>query len=169
MADDAHGKFVESDWTYDGGWRVDIRERLRPTAAYQNCEVRRTAEDSIVRIDVRAMDESAVKSLSGTTLWAHESRLDFGADVQGWVGQGEVGLGLRCDNPETTRTDRPYVGVTVSTGGTYAHPSDRSHRAILDVLLKVAKAVVADYPCSNPVHLPDSVPGAATNFPPLDH
>ncbi|MER7772903.1 hypothetical protein [Kitasatospora sp. NPDC096140] len=159
LADDAHGTFVEDDWTYDGEWRVDIRKRLRPTAAYQRCEVRRTAEDSLVRIDVQTMDESEMKQhVYGTGSGAHDHRLDFGADVQGWVGQNEVGLGLRCDNPENAA--QPYVGVQVNRG-TYAQPSDRSHRAVLDIALKVARAVVADYPCSNPVGLPDSIPGTA--------
>ncbi|MEU8924061.1 hypothetical protein AB0D10_24455 [Kitasatospora sp. NPDC048545] len=66
-----------------------------------------------------------------------------------------------------TRLGTPDVGIQVWTS--VHRQSDRSHRAVLDIALKYAKAVVADYPCSNPVHLPDSVPGSATNFPPLDH
>jgi hypothetical protein len=113
------------------------------------------------------MDESLMKLVYGADSKVPRSQLDFGADVQGWVEQDDVGLALRCDNPESTRLGEPYVGVQVLA---FTRPqSDRTHRAVLDIALKYAKAVVASYPCSNPLHLPDSVPETATNFPSLDH
>ncbi|MER7579039.1 hypothetical protein [Kitasatospora sp. NPDC097691] len=121
----------------------------------------RNAEKSLLVIRVRPMDEATMNDTYGAgseTYGNGRSRLDFGPDVRGWVGGQSVGLGFRCDNPENVRTGRPYVEVLVSV--------DRVHRAVLDIALKYAKAVVADYPCSNPVRLPDSVPESAGNFPP---
>ncbi|MGA5816693.1 hypothetical protein ACPC54_02340 [Kitasatospora sp. NPDC094028] len=160
LAKDEHGTFAASYWLDDDGKRL----RPNPTQYEQVCEVRRTPADSLVRIAVRSLDEPAVKQLYGPGWEATYNRLDFGADVQGWVGGNKVSLGFRCDNPEATRMDAPYVGVEVSTRFAVPMP-ERSHRAILDILLKVTKAVVADYPCSNQVRLPDSVPGTAANFP----
>ncbi|MFF2147082.1 hypothetical protein [Kitasatospora sp. NPDC058190] len=164
LAEDEHGTFAASYWLDDDG------KRLRPTPSEyeQSCEVRRSPGDTILRVGVRSVNESAMQTLYGWGSEVSYPRLDFGADVQGWVGVEKVGLGLRCDNPETARMEAPYVGVEVSTRYTRPVP-DGSHRAILDILLKTAKAVVADFPCSNPVHLPDSVPESAGNFPSANH
>ncbi|MFD8707134.1 hypothetical protein ACFV1W_31860 [Kitasatospora sp. NPDC059648] len=66
------------------------------------------------------------------------------------------------------RRVNPWLEVEVGARFALQVP-DRSHRAILDILLKAAKAVVADFPCSNPVRLPDSVPQSAGNFPSPNH
>jgi hypothetical protein len=161
LAEGKHGTFAASYWLNDDGKRL----RPDPKEYEQSCEVRRSPEDTIVRVDVRSVNESAMKLLYGPESQVSHSRLDFGADVQGWVTGEKVGLGFRCDNPESTGMQAPYVGVEVSTPYTRPVP-DRSHRAVLDIALKTAKAVVADFPCSNPLHLPDSVPGSVTNFPP---
>ncbi|KJS55810.1 hypothetical protein [Streptomyces rubellomurinus] len=161
LAEDEQGTFAASYWLDDDGKRL----RPSPTRYEQSCEVRRSPADAIVRVAVRSVNESAMTALYGPGSQATYSRLDFGADVQGWVGQDKVGLGFRCDNPESMRMEAPYVGVEVSTRFTHPVP-DGKHRAILDILLKVTKAVVADFPCANPVRLPDGVPASATNFPP---
>ncbi|MFJ7246221.1 hypothetical protein ACIQWA_16415 [Kitasatospora sp. NPDC098652] len=157
LAEGEHGTFVEH-------YGLDYGERLRPTGNGQSCEVRRGLEAPLVQINVWLMDEFAMNAVYGAGAKESKSRLDFGVDVQGWVGPVDVGLGLRCDNPETTRLGEPYVGVQVFTRDN-TPKSARSHRAVLDIALKTAKAVVASYPCSNPVHLPDSVPETAANIP----
>ncbi|MFI9360811.1 hypothetical protein ACIG5E_07085 [Kitasatospora sp. NPDC053057] len=159
LAEGEHGTFAASYWLDDDGKRL----RPNPKEYEQSCEVGRSPEDTILRVVVQPVRDSGMQGRfapSGT-----DGQLDFGADVQGLVRQEKASLGFRCDNPETTRMGAPYVEVEVSTRFTQPVP-DRSHRAVLDILLKTTKAVVADYPCSNPLHLPDSVPTTAANFPP---
>ncbi|MFI9160660.1 hypothetical protein [Kitasatospora aureofaciens] len=157
LANDAHGTFVEHYWLNYGA-------RLHPTVNGQSCEVRRELEAPIVQINVWSMDEFDMNAVYGAGAKKPKGRLDFGADVQGWAGQDDVSLGFRCDNPETTRLGAPYVGVQVFTRDN-SPKSDSSHRAVLGIALKYAKAVVVDFSCSNPLHLPDSVPETAANFP----
>ncbi|MFG2843656.1 hypothetical protein ACGF12_10850 [Kitasatospora sp. NPDC048296] len=160
LAADQHGTFVEDySMDYGGG--------LHPTPDSQTCDVR-NAEHVVLSVHMRSVDEFTMEVLYGAGSKVSKRPLDFGADVQGWVEPEEVSLALRCDNPENTRIGRPYVRVVVNTYVSSPMP-DRSHRAILDILLKYAKAVVASYPCSNPLHLPDSVPESATNFPSPNH
>ncbi|MFF2078814.1 hypothetical protein ACFVXG_29190 [Kitasatospora sp. NPDC058162] len=158
LAEGEHGTFAASYWLDDDGTRL----RPNPKEWEQTCEVRRSPEDTILRIVVQPLRESTEQSRFDSP-WG-KSRLDFGADVRGLVGQEKVDLGFRCDNPETVDMGAPYVEVEVSTRFTDPVPA-RSHRAILDILLKTTKAALASYPCSNPVHLPDSVPETAANFP----
>ncbi|MFE5585097.1 hypothetical protein [Kitasatospora sp. NPDC056531] len=116
-----------------------------------------------MNINLWLMDEFSMNAVFGAGAKS-ESRLDFGADVQGWVEQGGVDVEFRCDNPENTRLGTPYVGIQVWTS--IDRQSDTTHRAVLGIALKYAKAVVAEFPCSNPVRLPESVPESAGNFPP---
>ncbi|WP_030247246.1 hypothetical protein [Streptomyces sp. NRRL S-350] len=158
LAEGEHGTFAVSYWLDDDGTRL----RPSPKEWEQSCEVRRSPEDTVLRIVVEPLGDSAMQGRfapSGT-----DGPLDFGPDVQGLVRQAKASLGFRCDNPETASTSAPYVEIEVGTRFTRPVP-DRSHRAILDIALKTAKAVVASYPCSNPLHLPDSVPEVAANFP----
>ncbi|MFH9351969.1 hypothetical protein [Kitasatospora sp. NPDC017646] len=143
-------------------------ERLRPGIEDQRCNLLQNPEKSLVLVDVQLMDESTMHYTDGAGSELNlpgQSRLDFSADVQGWSGPYFADLGFRCDNPENTRMGRPYVHVVISTGGPEGPRSEKLHRAALDIALKYAKAVVADFPCANPLHLPDSVPESATNFP----
>ncbi|MFJ9691757.1 hypothetical protein [Kitasatospora sp. NPDC101183] len=168
LAHDATGTFVEQDTTFGPGFSDALQPRLRPVAGDQDCEVRRDAGGTLVRVLVREMDEPTATGHYGSGAKA-SSRLDLGADVQGWVGASEVGLAIRCDTPEGAGRGRPYVGIEVGRGLNPSPATDGTHRAVLDIALKAAKGVVRDYPCSNGLRLPDSVPESAGNFPALDH
>ncbi|MFI6844519.1 hypothetical protein ACIBJD_07625 [Kitasatospora sp. NPDC050467] len=156
MADDLHGTFVERN-SSDGS-----HEHLQPIRGDQDCRVERNPANGLLWIQVWSMDELTMKIKYGAgSEVSHqgESRLDFGADVQGWTGPRQVGLAFRCDNPENARMGRPYVAVGVAAGDVTDPRSEKVHRAVLDIALKYAKDVVAGYPCANPVKLPDTVPG----------
>lgn len=169
FADQAHGTFFDDPGLKD-------HPRLQPDHGYIDCVLREKSEDgkgdSLLWVQVRAVDDSDVTYRYGPDgLDAKEGfeRLDFGADVQGWVRRQTVHAVVRCDNPEIADLRNSYVMVGVASGTAIDVTSKEAHQAVLDVALKYVKAVVASYPCSNPLRLPDVVPRTPTNFPPLDH
>ncbi|MFJ9774713.1 hypothetical protein ACIRVF_26300 [Kitasatospora sp. NPDC101157] len=166
LAEHVQGTFVESR-------PHDADEHLQPHHGDIDCVLRRRSGESpgksLLWVQVDAQPDFVWKDEYGPDARSSGpgvNRLDFGPDVQGWVGPKFVQLAFRCDNPENAARRFPYATVGVRPGEVTDATSEKVHRAVLDIALKTAKAVVADFPCSNPLHLPDSVPQSATNFPP---
>ncbi|WBP89573.1 hypothetical protein [Kitasatospora cathayae] len=164
LAEHVHGTFVESQ-PHD--------EHLQPNHGDIDCVLRRKSGEglgeSLLWVQVDAQPDFMWKDKYGPDASSSGpgiNRLDFGPDVQGWVGRQFVQMAFRCDNPENAARRFPYTTVGIRSGEATEATSEKVHRAVLDIALKYAKAVVASYPCSNPLHLPDSVPQSATNFPP---
>ncbi|MFJ9612002.1 hypothetical protein ACIRS1_37280 [Kitasatospora sp. NPDC101176] len=155
LAGHVHGRIVEQ---YQSD---DDHTKLHPAREAHQCDVGQQTAEDLVWIQVLSIDQAVMTDTLGPDASRRRdgpSRLDFGADVQGWVWPGRVSLGFRCDNPDSARMGQPYVAITVRAGELTDPASEKVGRAVLGIALKYAKHVVAGYPCTNAVRLPDGVP-----------
>ncbi|MGF1425102.1 hypothetical protein [Kitasatospora sp. LaBMicrA B282] len=125
------------------------------------CAVR-WAGDSVLEATVQP-------SRNGLAMSGVQSRgghaLDFGPDAQGWIDDQHdiLEFYLRCDfqvpaewadGPAT-----PYVWITIDGAPEDSQYSlTRVRQAYADIALKIARTVVTQYQCTNPVHLADKAP-----------
>ncbi|MFJ3792434.1 hypothetical protein [Kitasatospora sp. NPDC090091] len=163
----AHGRF---DVSYP---REGSHERLQPSESDQECLVGQ-AVVGLLSVYMRPLGELGYRSdfAPGSTLGqvVPVERLDFGADVRGFVNwNGSVRLAFRCENAVYAALGRPFLEIGTGTDDRATDPeSPQARQALIDIALKLAKAAALSYPCSNPVRFPAKAPTAPTVWPPRE-